>query len=151
MKKFIGSLCSVCLLAACAGNTKAFHATFGQGAPNPYSAYFTGQTYLKGLNGYDETLKMPFANVVFEPCARTHWHKHTGGQILLVTDGEGRHQIRGRAVEVLRPGDVVIVPPDTEHWHGAAPDSWMSHVALSPNPESNKPIWLEPVTDEEYK
>ncbi|MBO5010959.1 MAG: cupin domain-containing protein [Elusimicrobiaceae bacterium] len=71
--------------------------------------------------------------------------------MLLVTNGEGRHQIRGQKVEILHPGDVVSVPPNVEHWHGAAPDSWFSHVALTPNAPDNQPIWLEKVTDEEYK
>ena len=74
-----------------------------------------------------------------------------GGQILFVTDGEGRHQIRGGEIETLHPGDVVAVEPDVEHWHGAAPDSWFSHVAVTPNAQDNKAVWLEPVTDKEYK
>ena len=94
---------------------------------------------------------MPISNVTFEPCTRTDWHYHTGGQILLVVDGEGRHQIRGQKVEILKPGDVIKVNPNVEHWHGAAPDSWFSHIVLTPNPEINKPVWLEPVTDAEYK
>ncbi len=151
MKKLILLSSAALFLAACAVNQPKETPVFGKGALNPYSAHFTGNTYLNPLNGYDDQVKLPAANVTFEPCARTDWHKHTGGQVLLVTNGEGRHQIRGQEIEVLRPGDVVSVPPDVEHWHGAAPDSWFSHVALTPNAPDNEPIWLEKVTDEEYR
>ncbi len=152
MKKlFLLTLCAALLTACADAPAKKDSPLFGKGELNPYCAHFTGNTYLAPLNGYDEQVKLPAANVTFEPCARTDWHKHTGGQVLLVTNGEGRHQIRGQKVEILHPGDVVSVPPGVEHWHGAAPDSWFSHVALTPNAPDNQPIWLEKVTDEEYK
>lgn len=148
----ITCVCTLCLAACSSGGGQAeFAPVFGKGEPNPYGEHFTGRTYLAPLNAYSESLKVPAANVTFEPCARTDWHKHTGGQILFVTDGEGRHQIRGGEIEILHPGDVVAVEPNVEHWHGAAPDSWFSHVAVTPNAPDNKAVWLEPVTDKEYK
>ncbi|MGL5721027.1 MAG: carboxymuconolactone decarboxylase family protein [Brevinema sp.] len=124
-----------------------FEPTFGKGEPNPSSRYFTGQTYLIYLSDGDATYNSPAGNVTFEPNAKTFWHKHSGGQILLVTDGEGRYQARGQAVQVLKKGDVVRIPPDLEHWHGAAPNSWFSHVALTPNAPNNQVTWLEAVSE----
>ncbi|MCM1323529.1 MAG: cupin domain-containing protein [Acetobacter sp.] len=141
----------ICMLSACGNITDNHKSMFAKGEPNPYGQYFTGNSYLANVNNYDKTLKMPVANVTFEPCTRTNWHYHTGGQVLLITNGEGRHQIRGQEIEILRPGDVVKVAPYVEHWHGAAPNSWFSHIALTPNPDDNQPVWLKPVTDEEYK
>lgn len=124
---------------------------FAQGEPNPYGKYFTGQTYLTMLSPNDTVFNAPVGNVTFEPKARTNWHKHTGGQILLVLAGEGRYQERGKEVQVLHKGDVVRIAPDVEHWHGAAPESWFTHISLETNVPNNQAIWLEPVTDEEYK
>lgn len=123
---------------------------FAQGAPNPYGQFFTGQTYLNMLNSKDPIWNAPIANVTFEPGARTNWHKHTNGQILLVTGGEGRYQERGKPAQILHKGDIVRIAPDIEHWHGAAPKSWFVHVSIETNGADNKPIWLEPVNDEEY-
>lgn len=91
------------------------------------------------------------ANVTFEPAARTNWHTHSGGQILLVMDGIGYYQEKGQPARRLTKGDVVRIPPDVNHWHGAAPNSWFVHVSLETNGETNKVTWLEPVTDEEYR
>lgn len=124
---------------------------FPIGEPNPYGKFFTGKTYLTFLNVYDETFKTSLGNVTFEPAARTNWHKHTGGQILLVTAGEGRYQERGKPVQKLNAGDVVRIAPNVEHWHGAAPNSWFSHIAVETNPDINVNTWLEPVSDAEYK
>ncbi len=151
MKKLLLLTAGALFLSACAANKTNVRPVFGKGKPNPYAAHFTGNTYLNPINDYDDQIKLPAANVTFEPCARTDGHKHTGGQVLLVTNGEGRHQIRGKEIEILRPGDVVSVAPNVEHWHGAAPNSWFSHVALTPNAPHNEPLWLEKVTDEEYK
>lgn len=124
---------------------------FEQGELNPYGKFFTGQTYLKRLSANDEVWNSSLANVTFEPGARTHWHKHSGGQILLVLSGEGRYQERGGNVQILHKGDVVRIAPDVEHWHGAAPDSWFTHISVETNLPGNATDWLEPVTDQEYK
>lgn len=123
---------------------------FDQGDKNPYGEFFTGQTYLTMLNLKDEVFNSPIGNVTFEPAARTNWHKHSGGQILLVTGGEGRYQERGKAMQILHKGDVVRIAPNVEHWHGAAPDSWFVHISIETNGANNKATWLEPVTDSQY-
>ena len=123
---------------------------FAQGEVNPYGRFFTGTTYFTRVSEYDDVWDASLANVTFEPGARTNWHTHTGGQILLVLDGSGYYQEKGRPARRLNKGDVVRIPVDTEHWHGAAPDSWFTHVSLETNGATNKVDWLEPVTDEEY-
>lgn len=130
--------------------TAPIDTVYGQGVINPYGQFFTGTSYLQNLVGTDMDVVFSASNVTFEPCTRTFWHSHLNGQVLLVVAGEGRHQIRGQQVEILKPGDVVIVPPGVEHWHGGGPESWMSHVAFAPEPETNTPTWLDPVTDEEF-
>lgn len=125
---------------------------FAQGDVNPYGKFFTGTTYLNMLNAKDDVFQAPIGNVTFEPGARTHWHKHDGGQILLVLNGEGRYQEKGQKIRVLKKGDVVLIAPDIEHWHGAAPDSWFVHISLETNAHKNgSTTWLNPVTDKEYK
>lgn len=124
---------------------------FNQGEINPYGKFFTGQTYLQRLSAYDDVWHSSVANVTFEPGARTNWHRHSGGQILLVLGGEGRYQERGKEIRILKKGDVVRIPVDVDHWHGAAPNSWFTHISIETNGENNKTDWLEPVTDEEYK
>lgn len=124
---------------------------FGQGEANPYGQYFTGQTYLKMLSNKDDIWNSSIGNVTFEPGARTNWHKHSGGQILLVLGGEGRYQERGKEIQVLHKGDIIRIAPDVEHWHGAAPDQWFSHISVETNLPNNTVTWLEPVTDTDYK
>ena len=111
---------------------------------------FTGTAWLQMLVNNDSIYNTTIGNVTFEPGARTNWHKHPGGQILLVTDGKGYYQERGKQAQLIKKGDVVRIPPNTEHWHGAAPDSSLTHVAISPNTDKGSVIWLQPVTDEEY-
>ena len=111
---------------------------------------FTGTAYVYMLITPDNIYNASIGNVTFEPKARTNWHKHPGGQILLVTDGKGFYQEKGKPAQLIRKGDVVRIPPDTEHWHGAAPDSGLTHVAISPNLEKGSVNWMQPVTDEEY-
>lgn len=127
------------------GNAK--EPLFGLGQPNDaYAAYFTGQSYLNPLT----TQGITVCNVTFEPRCRNNWHiHHGGGQILLCTDGEGWYQQWGQPARSLHPGDVVYIPPEVKHWHGAAED-WFSHVAIEiPAPDASNE-WLEPVSDEEY-
>lgn len=130
---------------------KNIDTVFAMGDKNPYGKFFTGQTYLNMLSGNDSVFNAPIGNVTFEPGARTNWHKHSGGQILLVLAGEGRYQERGKEIQILHNGDVVRIAPDVEHWHGAAPKSWFTHISVETNLPANKAQWLEPVTDAEYK
>ena len=92
----------------------------------------------------------PIYNVVFEPSARTNWHKHPGGQILLIIDGSGYYQERGKTARKLRKGDIVMIPADAEHWHGAASKSWFMHIGISTNPQKGDAQWLEPVDNKQY-
>ena len=124
---------------------------FGQGEKNPYGEFFSGQTYLKRLSENDNIWNSSLANVTFEPGARTNWHKHSGGQILLVIGGEGRYQERGGKIRALHKGDVVRIAPDIEHWHGASPNSWFTHISVETNLPNNTSTWLEPVNEQEYK
>jgi quercetin dioxygenase-like cupin family protein len=98
----------------------------------------------------DSDLNCPVYSVAFEPGARNNWHIHPGGQILLVTGGKGYYQEEGRQARALREGDVVTIPPHVKHWHGAAPDSWFSHIGITANPQKGDTQWLEPVSDEQY-
>ena len=114
-----------------------------------FEQYFTGRSWLAPLTG-NKDLNVPMSNVTFEPGCRNNWHSHTGGQILIAVGGVGYYQERGKAARRLLPGDVVEIAPDIEHWHGAAPDSWFSHLAIGCNPQTNKNIWLEQVDDQQY-
>lgn len=114
-----------------------------------YAKYFIGKSYLARLTS-NPALNCPISNVTFEPRCRNNWHSHTGGQILIAVGGKGFYQEKGKPAQVLMPGDVVEIAPNVEHWHGAAPDSWFSHLAITCNPTTNKTTWLAPVADEEY-
>ena len=107
---------------------------------------FSGEVWLKMLTG----MPCPVANVTFAPACRNNWHTHRGGQILLVTAGRGYYQEWGKEARELRAGDVVEIPAEVKHWHGAAPDSWFSHIAMEIHPELGPATWLEPVSEEEY-
>ncbi|GAA6292338.1 hypothetical protein F220043C3_07720 [Enterocloster asparagiformis] len=110
-----------------------------------FTQYFTGKSYLAGLT----MEQVPVANVTFEPGCRNNWHIHHGaGQILLCTAGRGYYQEWGKEAQELSAGDVVNIPPEVKHWHGAAPDSWFQHIALSVPGENSGCEWQEPVTSE---
>ena len=124
---------------------------FPTGKPNDaYARYFVGQSYLNMLS----TDQVTMGNVTFEPGCRNNWHIHHategGGQIRLVTDGEGWYQEWGQPARKIVAGDVVYIPANVKHWHGAAADSWMSHVAFETPGTDCANEWCEPVTDEEY-
>ena len=140
-------------LAVTGGLTMAnnINQPFNKGELNPYNEFFTGTTYLNMLVKKDDIWNSSIGNVTFEKGARTNWHKHSGGQILLVTAGEGRYMEEGKEVRILKSGDVVQIPPEVKHWHGAAPDSEFAHISIETNIPNNKTTWLEPVSDKEYK
>lgn len=127
---------------------------FGLGEPNTaFSQYFVGNSYLKPLTevGRDPLF---IANVTFEPGCRNYWHIHQassgGGQILLCVDGEGWYEEEGKPAKSLKPGDVVVIPANVKHWHGAKKDVWFSHLAIEVAGENTSTKWLEKVSDEEY-
>ena len=111
---------------------------------------FTGEAWLAGLVMPDDSMDCTVGNVTFAPGVRNNWHSHPGGQILLCTSGKGYYQQKGEPVRVLRPGDVVKIAPNTIHWHGAAPDSEFTHIAVGTQRHKGETVWLGPVTDEEY-
>jgi len=102
------------------------------------------------LFGVNETSRTSGACVTFEPGARSAWHTHPAGQVLIVTAGIGRVQRWGGAVEEIRPGDVVWIPPGQKHWHGASPDTAMTHIAVQEHRDDKAVDWLEKVTDVQY-
>ena len=123
---------------------------FGVGEPNPYSQYFSGNSYLNAIS--NEQVKM--FNVVFEPSCRNNWHIHHaksgGGQILIATAGRGYYQEWGKEAVEMKAGDVVNIPANVKHWHGAAKDSWFAHIAVEVDGTQTSNEWLEPVSDKEY-
>lgn len=126
---------------------------FGLGEPNDaFAQYFIGQSYLKSLTGPDDYL--PIHNVTFEPGCRNNWHVHHatagGGQVLICVEGEGWYQEEGKPARSLKPGDVVEIPANVKHWHGAKANCWFSHLAFSFPGEDVSNEWLEPVDDEQY-
>ena len=126
---------------------------FGLGEPNTaYAKYFIGNSYLKPLTDPKKTVFM--ANVTFEPKCRNNWHIHHatsgGGQILLCVDGRGWYREEGKPAVELHPGDVITIPANVKHWHGAAKDNWFSHIAVECPGENTKTEWCEAVSDEEY-
>lgn len=115
------------------------------------AAYFTGTVWVQPLVNPNEMEDLySVGSVTFEPGGRTYWHTHPIGQVLLVTEGKGYYQERGKEVRLLVKGDVVAIPKDVEHWHGARADSTLVHVAISNMKEGSNVTWLGPVTEEEY-
>jgi 4-carboxymuconolactone decarboxylase len=112
---------------------------------------FTGEVHVQPLFGPEETAAYGGAYVTFQPGARSAWHTHPAGQRLVVTEGTGRTQQWGGPVERIRAGDVLWCPPGVKHWHGAAPDSAMTHLALTSAGEGGNVTWLEKVSDDQYR
>lgn len=113
-----------------------------------FAQYFVGQSYLNMLS----TERVTIGNVTFEPGCRNNWHiHHKGGQILLCTAGRGYYQEWGKEAQELHPGDVVNIPPEVKHWHGATKDSWFAHLAVEVPAEGASNEWLEVVNEEDYK
>lgn len=124
---------------------------FDMGEPNTaFAKYFVGNSYLKPLAKTDN---MFLANVTFEPKCRNNWHIHKstkgGGQILICVEGEGWYQEEGKTAQKLKVGDVVTIPANVKHWHGAA-NCWFSHIAIEIPGENTSTEWCEKVADEEY-
>jgi quercetin dioxygenase-like cupin family protein len=114
------------------------------------SKLFTGNAYNVGLVDADSTFTTAVGNVYFEPGARSNWHSHPAGQILIITDGVGYHQIEGQPIEIIKKGSIVKCPPNVRHWHGASADVGMQQLYIVPNTEKGIVNWKEAVTDKEY-
>ena len=115
-----------------------------------FAQYFSGQSYLAPVS----TAQVKIFNVTFEPGCRNNWHIHHaksgGGQILVCVAGRGYYQEEGKEAIEMKPGDCINIPAEVKHWHGAAPDSWFSHLAIEVPGEENFNEWCETVSDEEY-
>lgn len=127
---------------------------FKLGEPNSkFAKYFIGNSYLNPLVMLEES-KLSMFNVTFEPGCRNNWHIHHakkgGGQILLCVDGEGWYQEEGKQARSLKSGDVVVIPANVKHWHGAKKDSWFSHIAVEVPGDDTSTEWCEKVTNDIY-
>lgn len=122
---------------------------YSKGVKAP-SNNFTGTAWVNMVVLASDGLDCSTGVVTFEPGARTAWHRHPGGQILLITEGKGYYQERGKSIQIMQKGDVIKCIPGTEHWHGASPDSKVTHIAIGPNSKMGSAVWLEKVTEKEY-
>lgn len=125
-------------------------AIFPKGELGP-AENFTGKAWAFGLVKNDTTYRTLVGNVYFEPGARSNWHIHPAGQILIITAGVGYHQLKGQPRQTITKGNIVQCPPNVMHWHGASPDSGLHQMYVIPNTDRGIVEWLGPVTDEEYK
>jgi quercetin dioxygenase-like cupin family protein len=132
-----------------ASNPSAVNNIFPKGAKIT-NDNFKGTAYLQMLMAADSLNPTSVGNVTFEAGARTKWHVHPGGQILLVTEGVGYYQEKGQPKKILRKGDVIKCPTNVPHWHGASADTAFVQVAIT-NRHLGETVWLHEVTDEEYK
>lgn len=153
MKAKIVFICSalLCLASACCNSNKTMKedkTIFGRG--QQVEAHFSGDAWVEMLP-INDSFDCSVYNVTFAPSVRNDWHRHSVGQILLCSAGEGYYQERGKAARHLVAGDVVNIPANTDHWHGAAPDKEFTHIGITPRVSENSAEWLEPVTDEEYQ
>jgi quercetin dioxygenase-like cupin family protein len=125
------------------------HSIFPKGELGP-AENFTGNAWNAGLVANDTMYNTVVGNVYFEPGARSNWHSHPSGQILIITDGVGYHQIKGQPRQTIKKGDIVKCPPNVMHWHGASPDTGLQQLYIVPNTEKGIVQWLHPVSDKEY-
>ncbi|QMW04746.1 cupin domain-containing protein [Spirosoma foliorum] len=124
-------------------------AIFPKGKRAPTST-FTGVVWVQQLIEPDSAFNIPVGYVTFEPGARSYWHSHAGGQVLLALDGIGYYQEQGKPIQILKKGDAVKCPPNVPHWHGASPTVGFRQVAITPNTATGRVTWMKPVTDQEY-
>ncbi len=124
-------------------------AIFPKGSLGP-AENFTGKAWNTPLVANDSTYNTVVGNVYFEPGARSNWHSHPAGQILVITDGVGYHQIKGEARQTIKKGDVIKCLPGVIHWHGASPDIGLQQMYIIYNTEKGIVQWMQAVTDEEY-
>jgi quercetin dioxygenase-like cupin family protein len=130
-------------------NKNEVQAIFPKGELGP-AENFTGNAWNTPLVANDSTYNTVIGNVYFEPGARSNWHTHPSGQILIITDGVGYYQEKGQPRRTMKKGDVIKCPPNVLHWHGASPDTGMQQLYILPKTEKGIVTWLQKVTDEEY-
>ena len=119
----------------------------GQQLPNDW---FVGNAFLTTLVTKDKNNEFSTGVVTFEPNARTNWHTHPKGQVLIVIDGNGFYQEKEKPAQPIKKGDVVNIPENTIHWHGASANSTLVHIAITNFKEDKNVVWLNPVSDDEY-
>ena len=112
--------------------------------------YFTGNASLKLLFAKDKNNDFAMASITFEPGARSNWHVHPKGQVLILTEGQGCYQAKGKPVQPIKKGDVINVPENVEHWHGAGAKTSMVHIAITNYKGDENVTWLKAVTDQEF-
>lgn len=110
----------------------------------------TGTVWLTELNKADSLIDINIAQATFAAGAKLDWHIHPYGQILMITDGTGYYQEKGKPIQIVHKGDVIKCTPGVPHWHGAAPNSGFAYIAVSTNGAKNKTVWLQRLTDAEY-
>jgi quercetin dioxygenase-like cupin family protein len=155
MKHLAACTCALLLaLPAVAQNTGAPDMTIARAGSQPSAQgparYFTGSARVDPLFAPHPPTTTSGAYVTFEPGARSAWHTHPAGQVLIVTAGAGRVQRWGGPVQEIRPGDVVWTPPGVKHWHGAAPSTSVTHIAIQDAVDGKNVEWMEKVSDEQY-
>ena len=128
---------------------RKLYVIFPKGSVAP-AENFTGNAWTKSLLPIDSIYNTVVGNVYFEPGARSNWHTHPAGQILIITDGIGYHQIKGQLRETIKKGDIIKCPPNKEHWHGASQKVGMMQMYILPKTEKGLVKWLQKVTDQEY-
>ena len=159
MKMLTKPICLIALVAASSGSfaqerdvppSAAISREASRPATQGASERFTGTAKIVSLFAANAPSRVTGGHVTFEPGARTAWHSHPLGQTLIVTAGTGRIQFWGGAIQEIRTGDVVSIPPATKHWHGASPGSSMTHIAIQEQADGKTADWHEKVTDEAY-
>ena len=146
----IGSLMSAAVAEEITAPVKVTQVGSQASAAGP-AAYFTGTVRVDAPFQGSGAARVGGAVVTFEPGARTAWHTHPLGQTLIVTAGAGRVQHWGGPIQEIRPGDTVWIPPNTKHWHGAAPATSMSHIAIAESLDGKVVEWLEKVSEQQYQ
>lgn len=151
MKQTVTLLLSALIVSSCCSKStleSSMNNIFPKGE-KVTNSNFTGNVWLQMLGQDEQTLNTGVGNVTFEPGARTKWHFHPSGQIILVTNGVGYYQEKGQPKKIVHKGDVIKCPANVEHWHGASKDSYFVQVAVTDN-KNGSVVWLQPVTEEEY-
>jgi len=133
------------------GNTMSNNLIFEKGVLAPNTIFSNTVWVNMMVTDEEKVFDTQVYNVTFEPSARTHWHSHPGGQILLATEGTGYYQEKGKPAQLLKKGDTVAIPPEVIHWHGAAPNEEFVHIGMSTQVHLGPADWFGPVTDEEYR
>lgn len=136
-------------IALCANIVAQETPVFTKNGPKAANINHVGDVWLQGVNKPDSIFMFGTTIAIFDAGARLNWHMHPGGQILIVTDGVGYYQERGKPKQILQRGEFVQCQPEVEHWHGASPDVGVTYLSTSPS-QNGGTVWLEPITDEEY-